>query len=87
MHGGEFAFAYQHLAWVCEVHEEVGALMAEHIETKRDESMECQSRELWEEIKREMEEVAKETDIAFATDFWMSPMGERVMTMSMHWIT
>ena len=35
--GGEFAFAYRHPAWVCEVHEEVGAPMAEHIETKRDE--------------------------------------------------
>ena len=35
--GGEFAFAYQHPAWVCEVHEEVGAPMAEHIKTKRDE--------------------------------------------------
>ena len=35
--GGEFAFAYLHLAWVCEVHEEVGAPMAEYIETKRDE--------------------------------------------------
>ena len=34
---GEFAFAYWHPAWVCKVHEEVGALMAEHIETKRDE--------------------------------------------------
>ena len=37
MHGGEFAFAYWHLAWICEVHEEVGAPMAEHIETKCDE--------------------------------------------------
>ena len=35
--GGEFAFAYQHPAWVCEVHEEMGAPMAEHIKTKRDE--------------------------------------------------
>ena len=34
-----------------------------------------------------MEEVAKETDIAFTTDFWTSPMGESFMTMSMHWIT
>ena len=32
--GGEFAFAYQHPAWVCEVHEEVGALMAKYIDTK-----------------------------------------------------
>ena len=36
-HGGEFAFAYRYLAWVCEVHQEVRAPMAEHIETKRDE--------------------------------------------------
>ena len=37
VHGGEFAFACQHPAWVCEVHEEVGAPMAEDIKTKRDE--------------------------------------------------
>ena len=35
--GGEFAFAYRHPAWVCKVHEEVGAPMAEHIKTKGDE--------------------------------------------------
>ena len=35
--GGEFAFAYQHPAWVCEVHKEVGALMAKYIETKHDD--------------------------------------------------
>ena len=29
----------------------------------------------------------KETDIAFRTDFWMSPTGESFMTMSLHWIT
>ena len=34
-----------------------------------------------------MEDVAKETDIAFMTDFWTSLMGESFMTMSMHWIT
>ena len=34
-----------------------------------------------------MEEVARETDIAFTTDFWMSLTGESFMTMSMHWIT
>ena len=34
-----------------------------------------------------MEEVAKETDIAFTTDFWTSLMGESFMTMSMYWIT
>ena len=37
VHSGEFAFAYQHPAWVCEVHEEVGALMAENTKTKHDE--------------------------------------------------
>ena len=37
MYGGEFASAYWHPAWVCEVHEVVGALMTEHIETKCDE--------------------------------------------------
>ena len=35
--GGEFAFAYRHPAYVCEVHEEVGALIAKHIETNHDE--------------------------------------------------
>ena len=50
-------------------------------------SVECQSRELQKEIQREMEEVAKETDIAFTTDFWTSPTGESSMTISMHWIT
>ena len=50
-------------------------------------SVECQSRELREEIKREMEEVAKETDIAFTTAFWTSPTGESFMTISMHWRT
>ena len=49
--------------------------------------VECQCRELQKEIKREMEEVAKETDIALTTSFWMSPMGESFITMSMHWIT
>ena len=34
-----------------------------------------------------MEEVAKETDIAFMTNFWKSPMGESFMMMSMQWIT
>ena len=37
MHGRESAFAYQHPAWVCQVYGEVGAPMAEHIETKHDE--------------------------------------------------
>ena len=34
---GEFAFAYRHPTWVCEIYEEVGAPMAEHIKTKHDE--------------------------------------------------
>ena len=37
VHGGESAFAHQHLAWVCEFHEEGGALITKHIKTKRDE--------------------------------------------------
>ena len=37
MHGGEFVCAYRHLARICEVYEVVGAPMAKHIETKRDE--------------------------------------------------
>ena len=49
--------------------------------------VECQSRELQKKINREMEEVAKETDIAFTTDFWTSTMCESFMMMSMHWIT
>ena len=67
MHGGEFA--YWHPAWVCEVYEEVGPPMAEHIETKHDEVSGTSSKELWEKIKRKMEEVANEMDIAFTTDF------------------
>ena len=50
-------------------------------------SVECHSWELQKEIQREMEEVAKETDIAFTTDFWTNLMGESFMMMSMHWIT
>ena len=46
--------------------------------------VECQSEELQKDIKRETEVVAVETDIAFTTDFWMIPIGERFMTMSMH---
>ena len=49
--------------------------------------VERQSEELWKEIKREMEEVARETDIAFTTDFWISLTDESSMAMSMHWIT
>ena len=33
-----------------------------------------------------MEEVAKETNIAFTIGFKTIPMGESFMTMSMHWI-
>ena len=50
-------------------------------------SVECRSEELRKDIKREMEVVATKIDIAFTTDFWMSPIGESFMTMSMHWIT
>ena len=50
-------------------------------------SVEVQSEELRKHIKREMEGVAAEMDIAFMTDFWTSPIGESFMTMSMHWIT
>ena len=28
-----------------------------------------------------------ETDIAFTTDFWTSPVGENFRRMSVHWIT
>ena len=50
--------------------------------------VERQSEELWEgnQEKEIREEVAKETDIAFTTDFWTSPIGESSMAMSMHWI-
>ena len=87
MHGGESAFAYRHLAWVCEVHEEVGVPITKYIETKSDKDSGMSKWELREEIKTEMEEVAKETDIASTTDFWRSPIGESFMMMSMHWIT
>ena len=50
-------------------------------------SVKCQSEELQKEIKREMEVVASETDIAFTTNFWMSPTHESFMMISMHWIT
>ena len=50
-------------------------------------SVKGQSQELHEEIKKEMEEVAKEMDIAFTTDFWTSPAGESFMLMSIHLIT
>ena len=49
--------------------------------------VERQSEELEKDIKREMEGVATEMDIGFMTDFWMSPLGERFMMMSMHCIT
>ena len=50
-------------------------------------SVEVQSEQLRKDIRREMEGVAVETDIAFMTDFWTSPTGESFMTMSMLWIT
>ena len=37
MRCGESAFAYRQRARFSKLHEEVGALMAKHIETKRDE--------------------------------------------------
>ena len=49
--------------------------------------VEGQSEELRKDIKTEMEGVAAETDVAFTTDFWTSPIAESFMTMSMHWIT
>ena len=50
-------------------------------------SVEVQSEQLRKDIRREMKGVATETDIAFTTDFWTSPIGESFMTMSMHCIT
>ena len=50
-------------------------------------SVEGQSEELRKDIKTEMEGVATETDVAFMTDFWTSPIAESFMMMSMHWIT
>ena len=50
-------------------------------------SVETQSEQLRKDIKTEMEGVAAETDVAFTTNFWTSPIAESFMTMSMHWIT
>ena len=50
-------------------------------------SVEGQSEQFRKDIRREMEGVAAETDVAFITDFWTSPTTESFMTMSMHWIT
>ena len=50
-------------------------------------SVGLQSEALRKDVTREMEGVAAETDITFTTDFLTSPMGERFMMMSMHWIT
>ena len=47
-------------------------------------SVERQSEELRKDIRKEMEGVAAQTDIAFTTDFWTSPTGESFVTMSMH---
>ena len=49
--------------------------------------VEGQSEQLRKDIKREMEGVAAETDVAFTTDFWTSPAAESFITMSIHWIT
>ena len=49
-------------------------------------SIECQSEELKKRIEMEMKEVAKEKDIAFKTNFWMSPVDKSFITMNMHWI-
>ena len=50
-------------------------------------SVEGQSEQLRKDIRREMEGVAAETDVAFTTDFWKNPTAKSFMTMSMHWIT
>ena len=50
-------------------------------------SVERQSEELQKEIKREIEIIAAEMDIAFTTDLWMSPTSGSFMTMSIHWTT
>ena len=47
-------------------------------------SVERQSEELHKDIRREMEGVAVEMDIALTTNFWTSPIGESFMTISMH---
>ena len=50
-------------------------------------SVEGQSEQLRKDICKEMEGVAAETDVAFTTDVWTSPIAESFMMMSMHWIT
>ena len=50
-------------------------------------SVEGQNEQLRKDIRREMEGVDSETDIAFTIDFWTSPTSESFMTTSMHWIT
>ena len=50
-------------------------------------SVEGQSEQLRKDIRMEMEGVATETDVAFTTDFLVSPIAESFMTMSMHWTT
>ena len=47
-------------------------------------SVEGQSEQLTKDIKTEMEGVTAETDVAFMTDFWTSPIAESFMTMIMH---
>ena len=50
-------------------------------------SVEEQSHALQANIKHKMLEIETKTDIAFTTDFWMSPTSESFMMMSMHRIT
>ena len=87
MHGGEFPFAYQHRLGFVKFMRKWEPRWPSILKQSMTRSVEGQNQELQEEIKREMEEVAKETDIAFTTDVWTSPTGESFMTMSMHWIS
>ena len=74
MRGGEFAFAYWHPAWVCEVHEEVGAPMAKNIETNRDRGQwNVKVRNCGKDPRKEMEGVAVEMDIVFMTGLLHEP--------------
>ena len=50
-------------------------------------SVEGQSEQLRKDIRTEMEGATAETNRAFMTDFWTSPIAKSFMTMSMHWIT
>ena len=46
-------------------------------------SVEDQSEQLRKDIRTEMEGVVAETDVAFTSDFWVSPTAESFMTMNM----